>query len=215
MKQADWPPTVCIDMTEPSRQSDPLDAPADNLSALAAKLLRFQIATTYQRLVVTGTGDSDARLLLETLDPADLLSVPVLRLSNAKCALAGLWLLHDWLDECHNLCQSLETPEGSFWHAIMHRREGDFSNAKYWYARVGNIPLLATLTAEANAILNPLPADLHLMRLVAHGWNPSAYVDLVEQAHEAGDSPRHKTLVALQQMEWRVLFDHCIRQAAV
>src|SRR6476661_1793936 len=48
----------------------------------------------------------------------------------ASCCLAGMWLLHDYLDESHNISQRIDTPEGSYWHAIMHRREGDFSNAK-------------------------------------------------------------------------------------
>ena len=59
----------------------------------------------------------------------------------ASCCLAGVWLLHDYLDESHNISQRIDTPEGSYWHAIMHRREGDFSNAKYWYRHVGEHPV--------------------------------------------------------------------------
>src|SRR4051794_41678662 len=44
---------------------------------------------------------------------------------------AGLWLLFDFLDESHRVSQELHTPEGSFWHAIMHRREPDPDNSKY------------------------------------------------------------------------------------
>ena len=51
----------------------------------------------------------------------------------AACCLAGVWLLHDYLDESHTISQRIDTPSGSFWHGIMHRREGDFSNAKYWF----------------------------------------------------------------------------------
>ena len=50
---------------------------------------------------------------------------------------AGLWLLHDFLDQSHTISQDLETKEGSFWHAIMHRREPDASNSKYWWRIVG------------------------------------------------------------------------------
>src|SRR4051812_26824411 len=60
----------------------------------------------------------------------------------AACCLAGVWLLHDFWDESHNISQRIDTPEGSYWHAIMHRREGDFSNAKYWYGRVAGHPVL-------------------------------------------------------------------------
>src|SRR5439155_27265178 len=47
------------------------------------------------------------------------------RLMGSAC-LAGLWLWFDYLDESHSLSQDIHTPEGSFWHGIMHRREGDF-----------------------------------------------------------------------------------------
>src|SRR5687768_10504407 len=54
----------------------------------------------------------------------------------ARACLAGLWLYHDFLDESHTLSQCIDTPSGSYWHAIMHRREGDFANSKYWFRRV-------------------------------------------------------------------------------
>jgi hypothetical protein len=140
--------------------------------------------------------------------------------------LAGLWLYFDWLDESHKISQSIETPTGSFWHAIMHRREGDFSNSKYWYARCAKHPALPTLAARAGALINEAPADKSLLRIVASGWNPNAYVDLVQaiDASDFGsgsftpgtpDERLHKLAVALQRIEWQTLFDHCTRAAAV
>lgn len=52
-------------------------------------------------------------------------------------AIAGLWLLAGELDRSHDISQTLESPTGSYWHGIMHRREGDYSNAKYWMRRTG------------------------------------------------------------------------------
>src|SRR3972149_251074 len=43
----------------------------------------------------------------------------------AACCLAGAWLLYDYLDNSHTISQSIKTHTGSFWHGIMHRREGD------------------------------------------------------------------------------------------
>ena len=55
----------------------------------------------------------------------------------AKACLAGLWLRFDFLDESHAISQEIKTPTGGFWHGIMHRREPDYDNAKYWFHRVG------------------------------------------------------------------------------
>jgi hypothetical protein len=49
---------------------------------------------------------------------------------------AGLWLAFDFLHESHEVSQELKTPEGSFWHAIMHRREPDAWNSKYWVPKI-------------------------------------------------------------------------------
>src|SRR5438309_64877 len=57
---------------------------------------------------------------------------------------AGLWLYVDDLDRCHSICQDLPDPTGAFWHGIMHRREGDFSNSHYWIRRAERHPLLVT-----------------------------------------------------------------------
>jgi hypothetical protein len=187
--------------------------PTDPLSPLGRRLLKLD-PNAYGELVPSGEGNATARDLLEGVQASDLITGPIARRDEANGLLAGLWLYFDWLDQSHTISQKIESPTGSFWHAIMHRREGDFANSKYWYARCASHPVLATLAASAGQLVNSMPADKSLFRLVASGWNPNAFVDLVEQVHEKPDDPRHAVAVSLQRLEWQALFNHCARVSA-
>src|SRR5438552_1034038 len=52
--------------------------------------------------------------------------------------LAALWweAKGDW-SRAHDLVNELETRDGMAVHAYLHRKEGDASNAHYWYQRAG------------------------------------------------------------------------------
>lgn len=112
---------------------------------------------------------------------------------------AGLWLYVDELDRSHAYSQDLHTPTGSFWHAIMHRREGDFPNAKYWYRKAGAHPAMGHIDlAGGGSAAGSAMA----------GYDPDAFVDRVARANARCDSDS-PDLVALQHHEWRALFEWC------
>ena len=73
------------------------------------------------------TLDDFCRSLAETAPPAGLTP-----------ALLGLWwdAKGDWA-RAHEFAQQDEGREGSWVHAYLHRKEGDQSNAAYWYRRAG------------------------------------------------------------------------------
>jgi hypothetical protein len=167
----------------------------------------------YVRLTPTGGGSTEAKALLARLRPDELLTVPVKRPEDARAMLAGIWLYHDWLDESHAISQELHSPTGSFWHAIMHRREGDFSNAKYWYARCRRHPALGAIAAHGRAVDGLAGRDT-LQRLVRDEWDPDGFVDVVEAIHHKPDDPLYGAAVRLQHVEWNVLFAHCAAAAA-
>jgi hypothetical protein len=101
---------------------------------------------------------------------------------------AGLFQWHDFLQESHELSQSIEGQGenhlGDYWHAVMHRREPDYSNAKYWFRQIGNHLIYRDLRQQADGILeNSKAADAPLWRgrLIGKKWDPFAFVDLCEE----------------------------------
>jgi hypothetical protein len=130
----------------------------------------------------------------------------------ASCCLAGVWLLHDFLHESHNISQRIETPEGSYWHAIMHRREGDFSNAKYWYRRVGEHPVFETLAERTHVAASRRDANSSLGETRPRVWDPFAFVHMC-QAVVRGEPGIRELCLDIQQLEWDALFDYCYHAA--
>ena len=100
-----------------------------------------------------GKSQADARPALARLTPESVCAPHAIKdMDMARACLAALWLRHDFLDESHRISQDIENPTGSFWHGIMHRREGDFGNAKYWFRRVGKHPIFEPLALSAREL---------------------------------------------------------------
>ncbi|MCU0795660.1 MAG: hypothetical protein MUF31_06955 [Akkermansiaceae bacterium] len=58
--------------------------------------------------------------------------------ANLPALRRGLWLaLAGRWDEAHDLSQEIPGSAGAWLHAWLHRQEGDYGNACYWYARAG------------------------------------------------------------------------------
>jgi hypothetical protein len=72
-------------------------------------------------------------------------------------ALTGLWwdAKGDWA-QAHEAAQQDEGKEGSWVHAYLHRKEGDPSNAAYWYARAGKTVSREPLEEEWQQIVESL-----------------------------------------------------------
>lgn len=79
--------------------------------------------------------------------------------SDVGLALAGLWwdAKGDWT-HAHESAQQDEGPAGSWVHAYLHRKEGDLSNAGYWYSRAGKRPASFPLAQEWAEIVGTLLA---------------------------------------------------------
>ena len=72
-------------------------------------------------------------------------------------ALQALWwdAKGEW-DRAHDTTQADADASVSWVHAYLHRKEGDLSNAAYWYARAGKPSAEGSRYAERDAIIEAL-----------------------------------------------------------
>jgi hypothetical protein len=153
--------------------------------------------------LAAGRCSSEAALTkLKTVAAVDLF--PHARAPEA--ALSGLYLYFSCLDQSHQLSQSIESAEGSFWHGILHRQEPDPDNARYWFRRVPSHPIFADLARTAAEIEARFPDS----RLAPDGrWDPIRFVGVCERAGRESGSPVYQAALEMQRAEWQSLFDYC------
>jgi hypothetical protein len=72
--------------------------------------------------------------------------------------LALWWAAEDNWEKAHEIAQDIEGAEGSWVHAYLHRKEGDQSNASYWYRRAGRSAAEGDFEAEWYQIVEELLA---------------------------------------------------------
>lgn len=160
--------------------------------------------------------------LLKKLTPAEPLSCELLlRLRDADDATlsggqaigdaanfvlvrGGLFYAIDALHEAHAFFQDVKGDLGAYWHGMMHRREGDFENARYWYRRAGALPCFAGLHREASQ----LSADMARQE----NWDPYLLTGACEQAR-FGAEESVPELLRLQRVEFEGVFDYTWRQS--
>ena len=131
---------------------------------------------------------------------------------NRELLRSAALLWHDDLDRSHSISQDIKTADGSFLHGIMHRREPDSSNAKYWFRLVGEhsaYPAIVTrlqntehLTGR-NELLEPL--------LSGEDWDPFAFVDACSRAMQGNQqADTYRGLQEIQRIEFESLIDDII-----
>ncbi|MGC9947664.1 MAG: hypothetical protein ABSF64_14970 [Bryobacteraceae bacterium] len=145
-------------------------------------------------LVMDRCSSEAARARMQAASPPRLLAAA----RAPEPALSGLYVYFSCFDEAHSIAQDIATPEGSYWHAIVHRQEPDAGNAAYWFRQVGAHPIFPALARAAGR---------------DGRWDPFAFIEMCEQARRQPASELEARARAIQQVEWQLLFDYCARPA--
>jgi len=161
----------------------------------------------FRKLVPTEAADHDLVLRIRAADDATL-SDGKTPGNPAAFALirGGLFYAADAIHDAHQIFQDASGDLGSYWHGMMHRREGDFDNARYWFRRAGTLPVFGALHHTASAHSPVMARQLN--------WDPYLFTGECEQAR-FGETESLKELAALQRAEFEELFDYCWRQSAL
>lgn len=118
----------------------------------------------------------------------------------AVCLEALVLLWHDHWDEAHGRVQDEPGADAAFVHGILHRREPDYGNARYWFHRVGRHPVQEALADAAAPVLAGRPALPH--RLIRDGrWDGMAFIDAVASVSGHPGDSEAEVLRELQRLE--------------
>jgi len=130
---------------------------------------------------------------------------------EASLLLATALLFNDQHDEAHDIVQDLSCREGCLLHAILHRREPDYWNAKYWFRRTTDHPIYRTITPRVTS-LGRTPAELALLRrlTLAGTLDPIAMVDECEALVRVPEGEEARYLREIQRAEFEALSSHLL-----
>ena len=191
-------------------------------STIAGIVQKLETRNPLPPLAPSGEWDSELTHHIETISLETLFDGQSIKDSTMGDALqSGLLLWNDALEASHTISQGIESRTGSYWHGIMHRREPDYSNAKYWFRRVGVHPTFPVLRERSLVLLQSEStesdslADYAKMGKKTQEWDAFRFVDWCQAADGDRSTPEavKSFLQAVQVEEIKLLLDYSYQQA--
>jgi hypothetical protein len=122
---------------------------------------------------------------------------------------AAVLLWHDHFDASHEIVQDIENQDASLLHGILHRRQPDFMNARYWFRRVGQHPSFECVVGKIKITLLTAGVDVVAKQIAPNDkWDPLRFVDFLEDSIRRQDDHYDNLLRQIQAAEI-----HCYLQA--
>jgi hypothetical protein len=152
---------------------------------------------TLERLLIKDPDEPETIIRIREATDEDLLGgqtpaapeyVPILR--------AALFYLFDSYPDSHTLAQESSTDLASYLHGMLHRREGDFDNARYWFRTAGQLPFFPELHRRVGEYSPDFAKQFN--------WDPYLFTYHCEQAR-FGEQEHTRELIAIQKDEFAVV----------
>lgn len=139
---------------------------------------------------------------------------------RGKSAEALVWLRMGIIDRAHDLVQDAGSGIDAYIHGMIHRVEGDYWNAKYWFRSAGK-EVVAKIVDQVRASANLEKPHQSERAVVAptSSFDPSRLVDQLERLHRSRSNPSQRESESqtrdrmeiswLLEQEWRAAWLIC------
>lgn len=144
----------------------------------------------YDQTLVEQIANASAQQISGQSNPSELAQI---------CCRSLFHLWNDDLDRSHQLSQNVQEPLGSYLHGMMHRREGDFSNAKFWFSKAGATEAIDGPMYDQGKTIWP---EIFAWKQ----WDSLKFVDAVAEAVAKEEQEEQlATLRQMQTLEFRIV----------
>lgn len=116
--------------------------------------------------------------------------------------IALMWLRFGRFEPSHELVQNATRGLAAYTHGMLHRLEGDYWNAKYWFRQVRDPSLMTAIQGFLERNRAPKPWDR---------FDPSAFVDAVEGWHQEARQAGRTVGAEIPQVarwEWEAVWEY-------